>query len=163
MSLEGFTRLVSAGVAAGAPIALAALGGLLTEAAGALSVALEGAMLAGAFAAAAVAVATGNAALGLAAGLLAGAFLGLLVGFAAGRLRADVFVAGLAANLLAPGAASLLSEELFGTKGVIPAPSLAGAPVLAIMALAALVIVAASALTPFGLRLRAVGERNEAA
>ncbi len=163
MSLDGLAALLAAGLAAGAPIALAALGGLLTEAAGALSVALEGAMLAGAFAAAAVAVTTGNAALGLAAGLVAGALVGLLVGYAAGRLRADVFVAGLAANLLAPGAASLLSEEFFGTKGVIPAPALAGAPVFAVMALAAIVIVAAYSLTPFGLRLRAVGERNEAA
>jgi simple sugar transport system permease protein len=185
MSPERIGAFISSSLEAGAPIAIAALGGLLTEASGSLSVALEGSMLAGAFAAALVAKATGSASLAFAAALLAGLLLALLVGGAALRLGADVFVAGLAANLLAPGAASLLSEALFGTKGVIAAPALAagaarlaaGAPGAAaapgllfgldpsflVLLCGSALIVVLYAATPFGLRLRAAGEPNEAA
>ena len=74
-------------------------------------------MLVGAFSAAAVAKATGDMALGLAAGTLAGLFLSSLVGGAALGLKADVFVAGLAANIFAPGIVSVVSQSAYGTKG----------------------------------------------
>jgi len=170
MSPERLGAFLASSLEAGAPIATAALGGLLTEAAGSLSVALEGSMLAGAFAAAVVAKATGSATLAFAAALLAGLLLALLVGTSALRLGSDVFVAGLAANLLAPGAASLVSEALFGTKGVVAAPALGGSghvlgldpSFFVLLGASALVVVLYSA-TPLGLRLRAAGEPGEAA
>ena len=179
-----FSALLSGSLAAAAPLAVAALGGLLTEAAGSLSVALEGSMLVGAFAAAAAAKVSGSFLVGIVASLAAGMSLSLLVGLAAGLLRADVFVAGLAANLLAPGLVSLLSGALYGTKGVLPAealltsshdaaalsrlplvgPALFGQETMVyILAVSAFLIAVLFSRTVFGLRLRAAGEGNDAA
>lgn len=191
--------LAVASLLAGAPIGLAAVGGLFTEAAGSLSVALEGCMTVGAFTAAAVARQAGIAGLGapeaamagLLAGLLAGLFLALLVGLAAERFGADVFVAGLAANLLAPGIASLVSMSLFGTKGVVQAavlvgteaaargtltavpgtfgPSLAqtllplAGPGFLLPIFASLILAVLLSTTILGLRMRAAGDPGEAA
>jgi general nucleoside transport system permease protein len=176
--------LVAGALAASLPLAVTALGGLFTEAAGSLSVALEGCMLAGAFAAAAAGQASGSLWVGLLAALLAGLALASIVGGAAGFLGADVFVAGLAANLLAPGAISMISGGLFGTKGVVPAESLhpasldfaafaglplAGRALLAqdpcflILAAAAAVLAATYSFAVFGLRIRAAGHGGEVA
>ena len=89
-------------ISSAAPLGLAALGGLATAASGSLSIALEGSMLVGAFTAGAVCKATGIIGLAMAAGALAGLVLSLFVGLATIGLAADVFVAGLAANILAP-------------------------------------------------------------
>jgi general nucleoside transport system permease protein len=168
--------LASSTLGATAPILAAALGGLFTATAGSLSVALEGSMLVGAFAAAAVGQATQSLALGLAAGAAAGLALSALVAASSILLRADVFVAGLAANLLAPGAASAVSQAAFGTKGVLPAEALAagaggagnwwspaqGPAFMVLIATAALLALAHSK-SVFGLRVKACGEGGEAA
>jgi simple sugar transport system permease protein len=141
-------------------------------------------MLVGAFAAAAVGQATGSLALGLLAALVAGAGLSLLVGAASVLLRSDVFVAGLAANLLAPGLVSVLSGALYGTKGVLAAGAIAsGAPLsdtlsslplvghalfgqdilFYLLAAVSLSLAALYSRTVFGLRLRASGEPAETA
>ena len=184
MSQAFLSALLSGTLAAAAPLAVAALGGLLTEAAGSLSVALEGSMLVGAFAAAAAAKASGSFLVGIVASLGAGTSLALLVGLSAGLLRADVFVAGLAANLLAPGLVSLLSGAMYGTKGVLPADALltrshegslfSRIPVVGealfgqetmvyLLGGTALALALLYSWTVFGLRLRAAGEGNEAA
>lgn len=165
------------------PILAAALGGLYTEAAGALNIALEGLIAAGAFAFAAAAGTTGNIVLGLAAAMLASVSLALLIAYASDRLKADVFVAALAVNLLAEGAVSIASAHVFGTKGVVPLPvllsprvdwgALGGVPLLGpllfrqrgVSYLAGLGIAAlalAFQKTVFGLRVRAAGMRDEA-
>jgi simple sugar transport system permease protein len=157
-------------VAAALPIVLAAMGGLFTESAGSLSVALEGAMLAGAFTAVGVAAATGSTLLAMGAALAAGLLVGALLGQVSTRLKADVFVAGLAVNLLVPALVSLLSSALFGTQGVVnlppgvagPALSSDGSTALALF-FACLLLWGAHYLTPLWLRLRAAGERGEAA
>ena len=148
-----------------APLGLAALGGLATESAGSLSVALEGCMLVGAFSAAAVAKATGDMALGLAAGTLAGLFLSSLVGAAALGLKADVFVAGLAANIFAPGIVSVVSQSAYGTKGVLTAEALRAGDLarLAILACSACILALFLSRSVFALRLRAAGEGDEIA
>jgi simple sugar transport system permease protein len=166
---------VGSSVAASLPLMLAALGGLFTAASGSLSIALEGSMLIAAFTAAAVGRWTGSYELGMIAGPAAGMFLSALAALCAIRLRADVFVAGLAANLLAPGAASTLSHAIFGTKGVLPADSLSagrggGGSSLFVslgidraLVLAGLVSIALGILytkTVFGLRVRACREEE---
>ena len=163
--LEGMGSLAFSALAASGPLVLAALGGLATEAAGSLSIAIEGYMLIGAFSAAACGQATGSFGLGLAAGAVAGMFLSLLVASAHRYLRADVFVAGLAANILAPGLASVVSQAAYRTKGVLPAEAIRSNPVvilclLAIFSLALALLLSKSA---FGMRLRAVGEGDEIA
>ncbi len=168
-------------VAQGGSILLAALGGLASDAAGVLNTALEGFMSLGAFVYALVAPGAGAFAGNLAA---AGAacLLAASIVYTVFRLRADIFVAGLAANLLVQGGVALLSWRAFGTKGVVAFPELlsprldpgplAELPVigallaqrpsnLLLFALAALLWLLLEA-TPLGLRLRAAGQREEA-
>jgi len=195
--IDRIAAIAAGSLSAAAPLLPAALGGLLTARAGSLTVALEGSMLAGAFAAAAVAnaaapalAAAGAAAAGgaavaamaLVAAALAGMILALLVGACAELLGADVFVAGLAANLLAPGAASMISQALYGTKGVLVAEALrapaiwpagfAEIPLLGralfgqgwilyLLAFAAMILVFILDKSVFGLRIKAAGEDPE--
>lgn len=110
-----------------APILLAALGGLLTERAGILNIALEGMMLTGAFTAVVVSGLTGNLYLGMAGALIAGVLAAGLFSLLAIRLRGNMFIIGLAVNLLASGLITFLSGLLFQNRGVLRFP---GAPLI---------------------------------
>jgi simple sugar transport system permease protein len=101
------------------PILLAATGGLFTELAGFLNICLEGLLLAGAFSAIATASYTGSFVLGLLASILASLLLSALMAFSTLKLRSNVFITGLAVNLLAAGLTVVLSHYFFNTKGVI--------------------------------------------
>ncbi len=101
------------------PFLLAALGGLFTERAGVLNIALEGLMLIGAFSAAAVAGTSGNLLFGAAAAVAISALTAYLYATAALKLRANIFIAALAVNLLAVGGTQIAAHLIFGTKGVI--------------------------------------------
>ncbi len=146
------------------PILLAALGGLLTERAGVLNIGLEGLILTGAFAGIAGASAFDSQLAGLLIGAAAGGLLAAVYSVACLELRANIFVAGLATNLLAAGAMPYVSALVYDTKGVV---RLAGEPGFAslfdvsIMVPIALVLAGIVAIvlfeTPFGIRLRAVG------
>jgi Uncharacterized ABC-type transport system, permease component len=163
--IDRITSLCLSCLGTAAPLAVAALGGLATQAAGSLSIALEGSMIAGAFAAAAAAKVTGSALLGLAAGSGAGLALSLLVAASSLGLGADVFVAGLAANLLAPGLASVLSQAAYGTKGVLSSPALrlGEGSLLALGGIAVVFLAIVLSRSVLGLRLRASGEGDEIA
>jgi simple sugar transport system permease protein len=101
------------------PILLAATGGLFTELAGYLNIALEGLLLAGAFSAVAAAYYTGSFAAAIAASVLSSLLLSALLAFSTLKLRSNVFIAGLAVNLLAAGLTVVLSHYFFNTKGVV--------------------------------------------
>jgi simple sugar transport system permease protein len=165
LSLDTLPSLGLAALSSAAPLGLAAVGGFATESAGSLSIALEGCMLAGAFSAAAVGRATGDAALGMAAGAMAGLLLSSLVGALALGLGADVFVVGLAVNILAPGAVSMVSQAAYGTKGVLSAEALRAGElrILALLAAAALLLAFFLSRSVFGLRLRVAGAGDEVA
>lgn len=150
------------------PLLFAALGGILSERAGVINIALEGKLLAGAFAAAAATLATGDPWLGVAAGAGAGILLGLLHALFGVVLRGDQIVVGVALNLLAAGASMFFMNLLYGSSANTPpfagAGDGPGSPPLVLIAL--LLCPAVDALlrfTRFGLRLRAVGEHPEAA
>ncbi|TVR34469.1 MAG: ABC transporter permease [Spirochaetaceae bacterium] len=165
------------------PILLAALGGLFAELAGVLNIALEGLILAGAFAGILAGAASGSLVVGMLAGALAGGLLAAVFTFFSIRLRANIFITGLAVNLLAAGSIPFISTWMFGTKGVLRFPDLPRLPRLlegvtsgvgfidsllfghsATVYLAWLLVpLALVALyrTPFGLRLRAVGARED--
>ena len=165
MILERALSLGISTLSSSAPLALAAMGGLATEAAGSLAISLEGSLLVGAFTAAATAKATGSMALGLAAGGTAGLLLSLLVGVFALGLHADVFVAGLAANILAPGLVSVISQAAYGTKGVLTAEALHAGElkIFSLLAAAAAILTLLLSRSVFGLRLRVAGEGEEIA
>jgi simple sugar transport system permease protein len=148
------------------PLLLAALGGLFSERAGVINIALEGLMLAGAFTAAAVTFWAGSPVAGLAAAVLAGAAIAAVHAVACIRYRADQVVTGTAINILMIGVPALLSGAFFLSSGSTPqVPKENLIPWTPILIAGALVPLTYYVLyyTPFGLRLRAVGENPEAA
>jgi general nucleoside transport system permease protein len=148
------------------PLILAALGGMFSERSGVINIALEGMMLAGAFTAAAVTFAAGNPWLGLAAGAAAGAAIAAIHAVACIRYKADQVVTGTALNILMIGVPGFLSGALFLSSGSTPQIAqehlIPWTPI--VLAFAAVPVTwYALYRTPFGLRLRAVGENPEAA
>ena len=156
------------------PLVLAALGGVLSERAGVVNIALEGLMVAGAFAGVWAAYAAGTygiderlgpyaaALLGLAAALVVGALLGLLHALLTQKARMNHVVSGLGIVLLAMGGSDFLSHRVFPSSGV----SIRGLPreLFLILGIVLTGVVAfVMGRTRFGLRVRAVGENPESA
>jgi simple sugar transport system permease protein len=148
------------------PLILAALGGLFSERSGVINIALEGMMLAGAFTAAAMTHAVGNPFVGLVAGMLAGMLIAAIHAVACIRYKADQVVTGTAINILMIGLPAFLSGAFFLSSGSTPQiPKDNLIPWTPIIIAFALVPISWYVLynTPFGLRLRSVGENPEAA
>ena len=148
------------------PLLLAAIGGLYSERSGVINIALEGLMLAGAFTAAAVTHYAGNPWVGLLAAIMAGVLVAWIHALACIRFKADQVVTGTAINILFLGVPAFLSGALFLSSGSTPQiPKGDLLPVAPIIIAFALVPITWYVLyrTPFGLRLRAVGENPEAA
>lgn len=148
------------------PLILAALGGMFSERGGVINIALEGMMLAGAFTAAAVTYASGSPYIGLLAGMGAGVVIAAIHAVACIQYRADQVVTGTAINILMIGIPGFLSGAFFLSSGSTPQiPKENLIPDTPIWIAFALVPLAWYVLykTPFGLRLRSVGENPEAA
>ncbi|MFN2492393.1 MAG: ABC transporter permease [Pyrinomonadaceae bacterium] len=164
---EIFTiALVWSTVRSSAPLILAALGGLFSERSGVINIALEGMMLAGAFTAASITYASGNPFVGLLAGMLAGMLIAAVHAVACIRYKADQVVTGTAINILMLGMPAFLSGAFFLSSGSTPQiPKDNLIPWTPIAIAFALVPISWYLLykTPFGLRLRSVGENPEAA
>jgi ABC-type uncharacterized transport system permease subunit len=181
--------VVTAGLFAGTlqymtPLAYAALGGLYSERAGVVNIALEGMMLTGAFFAVLVGAESGSWWLGVLAGVAAATALALLHAVFAIHLRADQIVTGTAINIIGLGLTTYLFRSIYqgdSTAGggipTVPDVTLPGVRSLPgvggvfgtvdvlIWLMFALVIVSWAVLfkTPWGLHLRAVGEHPRAA
>lgn len=154
------------------PLLFAAMGGLFTELSGMLNIALEGLILFGAFTGALAADLTGS----LFAGTLAGAVFSGLLAWAYGtttiKLKANVFITGLATNIFAYGITKLLSQAVYHSKGVvafaIAEPPRLPAPLDAwnvFAPLSWLAVAATGAIlwkTRQGMRIRATGANPEA-
>jgi len=148
------------------PLVLAALGGLYSERSGVINIALEGLMLAGAFTAASITYYAGSPWVGLLAAILAGASIASIHAVACICFKADQVVSGTAINILLTGVPALLSGAFFLSSGSTPQiPKEHLIPYTPIVIAVALVPLTWYVLnrTPFGLRLRAVGENPEAA
>lgn len=153
------------------PLIFAALGGLFSERSGIINIALEGLMLAGAFTAAVVTFETSNPYLGFASGLLAGGVLAIVYAVAVIKFEADQVVAGFGINILMLGLPALLSSAIYDSAGSTEQidkayllPSILDVSFVSIIAF--LLVPACWYVfykTPFGLRLRAVGENPSAA
>jgi general nucleoside transport system permease protein len=167
MMAEIFTiSLILSTVRLSTPLILAALGGLFSERSGVINIALEGMMLAGAFTAAAVTYAVGSPFVGLLAGMGAGMLIAAIHAVACIRYRADQVVTGTAINILMIGVPGFLSGAFFLSSGSTPQiPRDQLIPWTPIVIAIALVPITWYVLykTPFGLRLRSVGENPEAA
>lgn len=175
------------------PLIFTALGGVFSERSGVVNIALEGLMVIGAFTAAVVTIWTGERMgvspelapwLGVLAAMVAGMLFALLHAFASIDLRADQVVSGVALNFLAAGVAMFMVKKLFEGAGQTTTvqhafskfaiPGLSSIPLIGpgffnVYALTylSIILVAISWYvlykTPFGLRLRAVGEHPAAA
>ncbi len=163
-------ELVSSSIRLATPLLFAALGGVVAERAGVVSLALEGKLLAGAFAAAAVAQGTGSAWEGAVAGSAAGAAIGALLALFSVGFAGDMIVVGVALNILALGGTQFLLDAMYGSSANSPtfegfeSGAAFGIPPLALVAWALIPVVALLLReSPFGLRVHAAGEHPEAA
>jgi simple sugar transport system permease protein len=158
------------------PYLFAAAGGVVTERAGLIGLTLEGYMLGGAFAAALGSYYGHSAWFGVFAGVLGGVLLGLVYGVSAIRFRADQVVVGIAINLLAIGLTRFFLRFAFGSSSNSPRvpgfggeqsgtglAALAANPMIWLGIIAIPVVGWILYRTPFGLRVRAVGEHPAAA
>lgn len=179
--------LVASALRATTPLLLAALGGMFSERAGVVNIGLEGIILFGALAAAVVArfaelpaLAQNPTAvvayapwLGLLAAAVVGGLVGLLHAFISIRFRADQVISGTAINLMAIGLPAVILTGLYDNssnsdpiRNRLPEWGVGAFSFSPIVYLAFLLVPVSLYVlfrTPFGLRLRAVGEHPEAA
>lgn len=177
--------LLEQGLRISVPYVLAALGGTFSERGGTVNIALEGILLVGAFgfvigASFGVPGLAGSPWTGVLVGILFGVLLAGIHATVAVLLRGEQIVSGVALNLVALGVTEFLLELIFHSSansprvpGFVPAEGgVAAIPVVGevlghplVLFTALVVPVSAFVLwrTPFGLRLRAVGEHPEAA
>ena len=179
--------LVASALRATTPLLLAALGGMFSERAGVVNIGLEGIILFGALAAAVVARFAGLPAitqnpqavvayapwLGLLAAAVVGGVVGWLHAFISIRFKADQVISGTAINLMAIGLPAVILTGLYDNssnsepiRNRLPEWGV-GAMSFSPLVYLAFVLVPVTYYvlfrTPFGLRLRAVGEHPEAA
>jgi len=162
--MESFIPILKSSLTIMTPILFAAAGGLFPALAGTLNIALEGLLLTGAFASIVVYHYSASVAASIVAAVFASVLLSALHAFGAFKLRANVFISGLAVNLFAGGICVLLSGKLFNTKGVVALTSVSGLLKWYLIFGLLLLITAWCVIykTPFGYRLRAC-EKNSGA
>jgi general nucleoside transport system permease protein len=177
------TALLAATLRAATPLTFAAIGGIFSERSGVVNIGLEGMMLTGAFFGIAVVGWTGQWELGIFAAMAAGGALALIHAFFSIHLRADQIVSGTAINFIALGLTGYLFRSIYGTQGTpelderipnVSVPGLRDIPYVGdvigdmnlMIWMAILLVIATSVFlfkTPYGLRLRSVGEHPKAA
>lgn len=154
------------------PLIFAALGGMFSERAGVINIALEGLMLAGAFTAAVATYELNNPYIGFVCGMVVGALVALVFAIAVIKFEADQVVTGFAISLLMLGLPAVISSRLYDSAGstqqiakefLLPDfyNRLSIASILAFLLIPVCWYVLYK--TPFGLRIRAAGENPEAA
>ncbi|MFA9557540.1 ABC transporter permease [Evansella sp. AB-rgal1] len=183
--------IIPAAIFAATPLIFTALGGLFSERAGVVNIGLEGLMVMGAFSGIVFTLLFENIGMGAAspwvaiiAAMVVGAIFSLFHAVASITLKADQIVSGVALNFLAIGLSVFIVREVFGRGQTdyirnrifrTNIPVLEDIPIIgnwffsnvyitSYVALACVFIVWYVVFkTPFGLRLRAVGEHPTAA
>lgn len=191
MDLVTIGNMLNTALVFSTALILTAMGGIMSERSGVVNIGLEGLMTAGAFASAVSAYHAQEAGfgaltpwIGLIAGGLFGVLFALIHALATITFRADQVVSGIVINFIAAGSTVYLVKQLFEGAGEtslvnetfhkVAIPWLSDIPVIGEglfraypTTYLAFVIVGiiyyALYRTPFGLRLRAVGEHPSAA
>ena len=162
------------------PVALAAIGGSMTEHAGIMNIGMDGMILMGAFFGVLGSFLAHSALAGVGLALLIGVLVGLFFALLVVRYKSDEFIIGCALNTFALGLTSYLSRSYFGTTGtkgnpalpILHLPFLNKIPVLGPMLndqslfvyLTWLIVIVAWLFvykTPYGFWLRASGEKPD--
>ncbi|MEN3203603.1 MAG: ABC transporter permease [Atribacterota bacterium] len=169
MSLSLFQAMVRMAT----PILFAALGGCLCERVGVINIGLEGIMLTAAFFGVLVTYVTGVPLLGFLGGLASGVAWGYVIALLTVRFYGNQIVVGTGVNVFGLGLSAFLSQKIWGSRGASEAvqgfesiwvPYLGEQTFfvylgfILVFALQFFLFV-----TPWGLRLRAVGENPQAA
>lgn len=179
-----FAFIMSNAIVLAVPIALGAMGGIMSERVGVVNIAIEGQLLTGAFLAAVVGSLTDNLWLGLLAAMIGAALMSMVLAAFSIKYLVDQVIVGVVLNVLVIGITNFLYSQWLaqdgqnsnfpGTFDIVPIPVLSEIPVLgpALFAnrvttyLAFLIIPALWFFlfkTKLGLRARAVGEHPLAA
>ena len=158
------------------PYLFAASGGVVSERSGLIALGLEGYMLTGAFCGALASYYSGSPWIGLVGATAGGVAIALLYAVTAIRSRADQVVVGIAINLLITGATRFFLRLAFHSSANSPRVpgfgaeqsgtgigALAGNPLIWLGIIAVVIVAWLIYRTPYGLRLRAVGEHPAAA
>lgn len=179
-----FTGLLLGSVSLSVPLVFGALGGVISERAGVVNIAIEGQLLAGAFVSAVVASVTRNVFAGLLGAMVAGVLVSFVLGAFAIKYLVDQVIVGVVLNVLVTGLTSFFfSQVLSGNTPLLndpprlsrlPIPLLSDIPVVGqvffnqslivyLMYLAVFLVWFGLFRTRWGLRVRAVGEHPTAA
>lgn len=180
--LTNLAYLISSTLRSATPLIYAALGGTFSESSGVINIGLEGIMITGAFTSVAISHFTGSPWLGVLGAAIAGMMIAALHAFISIKYKADQTISGVAINLLAGSMTAFLINVIWGqpgqsnpVKGISPYPTfLDKIPFIGTITkditpfvYIAIVLVLVSHFvlfkTPFGLRVRAVGEHPRAA
>ncbi len=165
-------------IAAGAPIVIAAIGETLTEKSGMLNLSVNGIILISAMAGFAAAYSSDSLIVGYLAGMAAGAIIGALLAFCTIFLEQSQVAVGLVLAFLCKDLSYFLGNDFMGVNAPVihsaPIAYLSEIPIIGriffnhtpVTYLSYLILIAAVIWlnrTRFGLILRSVGERPEAA
>ncbi|MDJ0324664.1 ABC transporter permease [Cryobacterium sp. PH31-AA6] len=166
------------------PLIFGALGGVISERAGVVNIAIEGQLLAGAFTSALVASLTNQPLLGLVAAMLAGTLVSMVLASFSIKYFVDQVIVGVVLNVLVIGMTGFLYSQVMAPNAVllnqpprferINIPLLSEIPIIGpvffrqtlivyIMYVAVAVVYYGIFHTKWGLRLRSVGEHPQAA
>ena len=176
--MDAYIPILITVINAATPLLLAALGELVVEKSGVLNLGIEGMMLMGAVSGFAVTIISGNALLGIIAAVIAGGLMALVFGLLTITLLSNQVATGLALTLFGVGFSALIGVNFVGTP--VPAlpkfaiPFLSELPIIGPLLFSHDVLVYFSIVMVFvinywlfktrsGLKLRAVGESQEAA
>jgi len=160
--------IITASIRSATPLIFSSLGGCFSERSGVFNIALEGIMIVGAFGAVFFSFKTGSPWIGLLGAMVIGGLFGLLLAFLSIYFKANQVIVGTAINILAASLTTFLLVEIWGRPGQTDNVAYfeAWGPFNFFSYLAfAMVIIVYYVMykTPFGLRIRAVGEHPRAA
>lgn len=175
--------LFAAAIRLATPIVYAGLGGMFSERVGITNIGLEGTMLTSAFAGVVASHYTGNAWIGVLVSVMTGGLVSLIFAVLTIRYAGDQIVSGTGINIMALGFTSYMTQIIWGNRGAsdgvhgisdISIPIVKDIPVIGpifgnhsplvyLMPIVVYVSYYVLFKTPFGLRIRAVGEHLVAA
>lgn len=179
-----FAFILGNAVVLAVPLALGAMGGIMSERVGVVNIAIEGQLLTGAFLAAVVGSLTDNLYLGLIVAMIGAALLSMVLAVFAIQYLVDQIIVGVVLNVLVLGITNFLYAQWLSSDGqnsnfpgtfpIIPIPGLSAIPIIGPALFEARITTYLAYLiipilwfilfkTRLGLRARAVGEHPLAA
>lgn len=182
-SVNVVLELLASTLALGTPLIFAGLGGVFSEKSGVVNIGLEGMMIIGAFFGVYGSHITGSALIGVVIAIIAGGIVALIHAFLSITLKADQVISGTAINLFSQALAAFLIFKLFGKGGQTESvngliyqvsSTVRDIPIIGkfiselnwFVYLAIIAVIATHFImykTPWGLRIRSVGEHPQAA